>query len=164
MPWSLFFKCWVLSQHFTSLFTFSKRLFNSSLLSAIRVVSSAYLRLLIFLPSILIPVCASSRLEFHMMYSACKLNKQGDNIQPWRTYSFPNLEPIHCSMPGSNYCFLTCIQILQEAGKVDWYPSLKKFSTVVVVHTVKGFSIVNDAEVDFFLEFSCFFQWSTACW
>ena len=67
-----------------SSFTFIKMLFSSSL-SAIRVVSSAYLRLLIFLPDILIPACASSSLAFHMMYSPHKLNKQGDNIQPWRT-------------------------------------------------------------------------------
>ena len=65
-------------------FTFIKRLF-SSLLSAIRVVSSAYLRLLIFLLAILIPACASSSPAFLMMYSAWKLNKQGDNVQPWRT-------------------------------------------------------------------------------
>ena len=64
-----------------SSFTFIKRLFGSSL-SAIRVASSAYLRLLVFLPAILIPDCASTSLEFHMMYSAYKLNKQGDNIQP----------------------------------------------------------------------------------
>ena len=57
----------------------------SSSLSAITVVSSAYLRLLVFLPAILIPACASSSPEFLMMYSAYKLNKQGDNIQPWRT-------------------------------------------------------------------------------
>ena len=67
-----------------SLFTFIKRLFSSSSLSAIRVVSSAYLRSLIFLPAILIPACASSSQEFHMMYSAYKLNKQGDR-EPWRT-------------------------------------------------------------------------------
>ena len=66
-------------------FTFIKKLFSSSLLSAIRVVSSAYLRLLIFLPAILIPACSLSRLPFLMMYSAYKLNKQGDNIQPWHT-------------------------------------------------------------------------------
>ena len=65
-----------------SSFTFIKRLFISSLLSSISVVLSAYLRLLIFLPAILIPACASSSLAFHMMYSAYKLNKQGDNIQP----------------------------------------------------------------------------------
>ena len=67
---------------FTLLFHFHQELFSSSSLSTIRVVSSAYLRLLIFLPEILIPVCASSSLAFHMMYSECKLNKQGDNIQP----------------------------------------------------------------------------------
>ena len=65
-----------------SSFTFIKRLFSSSSLSAIRVVSSAYLRLLIFLPAILIPACVSSSPAFLMMYSAYKLNKQGDNIQP----------------------------------------------------------------------------------
>ena len=59
-----------------------KRLFSFSLLSAIRVVSSAYLKLLIFLPAILISPCASSSPVFLMMYSAYKLNKQGDNIQP----------------------------------------------------------------------------------
>ena len=63
-----------------SSFTFIKRLFSSSLLSVIRVVSSEYLRLLIFLPEILIPARAASSLVFHMMYSAYKLNKQDDNI------------------------------------------------------------------------------------
>ena len=85
--------------------------------------------------------------------SAYKLNKQGDNIQP-----FPNLEPVHCSMSGSNCCFLTCIQISQEAGKVVWYSHLfKNFSQFVVIHTAKCFHIVNKAEVDVFLEFLCFF-------
>ena len=73
-----------------SSFTFIKRLFSSSSLSAIRVVSSAYLWLLIFLPAILIPACASFRLPFQMMYSAYMLNKQDDNIQPWCT-PFPIL-------------------------------------------------------------------------
>ena len=62
-------------------FTFIKMFFSSSLLSAIRVVSFAYLRLLIFLPATLIPACASSSLVFHMMYSACMLNKHRDKIQ-----------------------------------------------------------------------------------
>ena len=66
-------------------FTLIKRLFSSSSLSALRVVSSAYLRLLISLPAILIPACASSSPAFLMMCSAWKLNKQGDNIQPWCT-------------------------------------------------------------------------------
>ena len=67
-----------------SCITYIKRLFSSSL-SAIRVVSSVNLRLLIILPENLIPACASSSLAFHMMYSAYKLNKQCDNIQPWNT-------------------------------------------------------------------------------
>ena len=58
-------------------------------------------------------------------------------------------------MSGSNYCFLTCIQISQDAGKVVWYSHLfKNFPQFVVIHTVKGFGIVNKAEVDVFLELS----------
>ena len=61
-------------------------------------------------------------------------------------------------MPSFNYCFLTCIQIPQEAGQVAWYSHLlKNFPQFVVIHTVKGFIIVNEAEIDIFLEFSCFF-------
>ena len=63
-----------------SYFTFIKRLFSSALLFAVRVMLSAYLKLLIFLPAILIPACAPFSLAFRMMYSAYKLNKQGDNI------------------------------------------------------------------------------------
>ena len=66
-------------------FTSIKRFFSSSSFSAIGIVSSAYLRLLIFLPATLIPICDSSSPAFHMIYSVCKLNKQGDNLQPWRT-------------------------------------------------------------------------------
>ena len=78
----LIFLMWSFKPAFPlSSFTFIKRLFSSSLLSAIRVVSSAYLRLLIFLPATLIPDCSSFSPTFHMMYSVCKLNKQGDNIQ-----------------------------------------------------------------------------------
>ena len=76
-----------------------ERLFSSSLLSAIRVVSSAYLRLLIFLLAILIPACASSSPAFLMMYFACKLNKQGDNIQPWCTpFWIWNQSVVPCSV------------------------------------------------------------------
>ena len=107
----------------------------------IRVVSSACLRLLLFLPAILIPAWASSSLVFHMMYSACKLNKQGDSRQPWYTPFLPNFEPV-CSMSSSNCCFLTCIQVSQEAGKVVWYPHLFQNSPqCVVIHTIKGFSV-----------------------
>ena len=63
-------------------------------------------------------------------------------------------------MSSSNCCFLTCIQISQEAGEVVWYSHLfKNFPQFVVIHTVKGFGIVNKAEVDVFLEFSCFFHY-----
>ena len=60
-------------------------------------------------------------------------------------------------MSGSNCCFLTCLQVFQDAGKVVWYfHLLKNFPQFVVIHTVKGFSIVSEAELDVFLEFSCF--------
>ena len=73
-------------------------------------------------------------------------------------YFFPNLEPVCCSMSGSNCCFLTCIHISQEASQVVWHSHfLKNFPQFVVVHTVKAFGIVNRAEVDVFLKFSCFF-------
>ena len=62
-------------------------------------------------------------------------------------------------MSSSNSCFMTCIQVSQEAGKMIWYSHLlKSFLQFVVIHTVKGFSIVNEAEVDVFLEFSCLFN------
>ena len=62
-------------------------------------------------------------------------------------------------MSSSNSCFLTCIQISQEAGEVVWYSHLlKNFPQFIVIHTVKGFGIVNKAEVDAFLELSCFFD------
>ena len=72
-------------------------------------------------------------------------------------YSFPDLEPVRCSMSSSNCSLLTCIQIFQEAGQVVWYSHLlKNFPQFVVIHTVKGFSIVSEAEADVFLEFPCF--------
>ena len=109
MPWSSFSECWVLSNLLS--FTFIKKLFSSSLLSAIRVVS-AYLRLLIFLPAILIPACASSSLAFCMMYSAHKVYKQGDNIQPWHT-PFP---------------ILKLEKIFREQNNFPYFPSRTKKS------------------------------------
>ena len=73
-------------------------------------------------------------------------------------YSFPDLEPVCCSMPSSNCCFLTCIHISQEAGQVVWYSHLFKNFPQFVVHIVKGFGVVNKAKVDVFLELSCFFD------
>ena len=77
-------------------------------------------------------------------------------------YSFPNFEPVHCSMSGSNCFSLTCIQVSQEANKVDWYSHLlKNFPQFVVIHTVKGFGIVKKAEIDVFLKFLVLFYDST---
>ena len=74
-------------------------------------------------------------------------------------YSFSYLEPVCCSVSSSNCCFLTCIQVSQEAGQVVWYAHLfQNFSQFIVIHTVKGFGIVNKEEIDVFLELSCFFD------
>ena len=71
-------------------------------------------------------------------------------------YAFPNLEPVYCFMSGSNCCFLTCIQVSQEAGQVVWYSHLlKNFPQFVVIYTVKGCGVVNEADV--FLELCGFF-------
>ena len=112
--------------------------------------------LLIFLLAILIPACTSSNPAFLMMYSAYKLNKQGDNMQPWRN-----------SLPIWNQSVFPC-PVLTVASwpahrflrrQVRWYSHLfKNFPQFVVVHTVKSFGVVNKAEVHVFLELSCFFD------
>ena len=74
-------------------------------------------------------------------------------------YPFSYLEPVYSSMSSSNCCFLTCIQISQEAGQLLWYSHLfQNFPQFTVIHTVKGFGIVNKAEIDIFLELSYFFH------
>ena len=74
-------------------------------------------------------------------------------------YSFSYLEPVCCSMSSSNCCFLTCKQVSQEAGQVVWYSHLfQNFPQFIVIHMVKSFGIVNKAEIDVFLELSCFFD------
>ena len=74
-------------------------------------------------------------------------------------YSFSYLEPVCRCMSSSNCCFLTCIQVSQEAGQVVWRSHLfQNFPQFIVIHTVKGFGIVNKAEMDVFLELSCFFN------
>ena len=80
-----------------------------------------------FLSAILILACDSFSPAFHMMYSAYKLNKQGDNIQPCRT----NFEPVRCSMSGSNGCFLPRIQVSQETGKVIGCSHLRIFHSLL---------------------------------
>ena len=149
-PDAMIFIFWMLSlsQLFHSTLSLSSRgsLFPPHFLSTITVVSSAYLKLLIFLLVILILACASSSPAFLMMYSAYKLNKHSDKYsldillsQFWTSLLFHIL---FC-------CFLTCIQVSQEVGK--------GFDIPIVIHTVKGFSVVNEAEVDVFLVFCCFF-------
>ena len=68
--------------------------------------------------------------------------------------SFPNFEPVYCSMFGSNCCFLTHIQVSQEACRWSGIPISKNFPQFPVIHTVKRFSIVNEADI--FLEFVAF--------
>ena len=115
---------------FTLLFHFHQEIFfSSSSLSSIKVMSSAYLRLFIFLLAILIPACASSNLAFSMMYSAYKLNKQGDNIQPWHApFQIWNHSvvprPVLTVASWSAYRFLR--------RQVRWFgiPILREFATV----------------------------------
>ena len=111
-----------------SSFTFIKRLFRSFLVSAIRVVSSAYLRLLVFLPANLIPACASSSPAFYMMYSACNLNKQGDNIQPWRT-PFPIWNPSAVPCPVLTVASWPAYRFSRGRSGGLVFPSLSEFST-----------------------------------
>ena len=72
---------------------------------------------------------------------------------------FSYLEPVCCSMSSSNCCFLICLQVSQEAGQLVCYCHLlRNFPQFIVIHTVEGFGIVNKAEIDVFLELSCFFD------
>ena len=124
--------------------------------SAIRVVSSAYLRLLIFLPENLTLTLALSHPAFHMIYSTYKLNKKGDNIQPWHTpFLIGNQSVVPCLIlivsSWSAYTFLR--RQLRWSG----IPISQNFPQFVVIYTVKGFGVVSKAEVDVFLELSCFF-------
>ena len=81
------------------------------------------------------------------------------------TYSFPNMETACCSISSSNCCFLTCIQISQEAGQVVSYSHLfQNFPQFVVTYTVKGFGIFNKAEVDVCSGTLLLFRWSSGCW
>ena len=71
----------------------------------------------------------------------------------------PSISHDVLSMSGSNYCFLTCIQISHEAGQVIWYSHLfKNFPQFIVIYTVNGCGVVNKAELGVFLEFSFFFD------
>ena len=122
--------------------TFIKRLFSSSSLSAIRVMSSACLRLLIFLMAILIPACVSSSPAFCMMYSACKLNKQGDNIQPWHThFSIWNQSVVPC--PVLTVASWPSYRFLRRQVRRSDIPISKNFPQFHVIHRVKDFDFPN---------------------
>ena len=74
-------------------------------------------------------------------------------------YSFSYLEPVCCSLSSSSCCFLTRIEVSQEAGQMVWYSHLfQNFAQFIVIHTVKGFGLVNKEEINVFLELSCFFN------
>ena len=146
-----------------SSYTFIKRLFSSSLLSAIRVVSIAYLRLLIFLLAILIPAYASSSLAFHMMYSACRLNKQGDSIQPWRT-PFPIWNQSILPCPIISVASWPEYKFLRRQVRWSGIPISLRIFQFVVIYTVKGIGVVNKAEVSIFFRNSLDFLWSNRCW
>ena len=154
---AMIFDFWMLSFNpvfSLSSFSFINKLISSFSLSAIRVVSSAYLRLLIFLLEILIPACVSSSPAFYMMYTEYKLNKQGDNIQPWCTL-----------FPVWNHSIVPCLVLT-----ISSWPAYGFFRSRLVVHlfknspqflviyTVKGFSIVNEGVFFFFLESHFFFD------
>ena len=122
-----------------------------------RVVSSACLRLLIFLPAVLIPACALSSPAFLMMYSTYKLNKQGDNIQPSCT-PFPiwNQSVIPC--PILTIASWPAYRFLKRQVMWSGIPTSFRIFQFIVIQTVKGFAIFNEAEIDVFLELSCFFD------
>ena len=117
-------------------------------------MSSTYLRLLILLLAILIPACVSSSLAFWMMYSAYTLNKQGDNIQPWCTLFpvwyqsvVPCLVLTAASWPAYRFC----------RRQVRWSVIPKSSHSLLWFTQSKALGVVNTAEVDVFLEFSCYF-------
>ena len=148
-----------------SSFTFIKRLFSSSL-SATGLMSSVYLllllllllshfshvylRLLLFLLAVLIPACASSSLAFHMMYSAYKLNKQGDNILPWHTrFLIWNQSYFPC--PVLTVASWPAYRFLRRQVRWSGIPiSSRIFHSLLWSTHSQNFSIVNKAEVHSF--------------
>ena len=130
-------------------FTFIKRLFSSSSLSAIRVVSFAHVRLLIFLLEILISAYASSSPAFRMMYSAYKLNKQGDDIQPW-CIPFPIWNQFVGPCPVLTVASWPIYRFLRRQVRWSGIPNSLRIVQFIVIHTVKAFGVVNKAEVDVF--------------
>ena len=141
-------------------FTFIKRLFSSSLLLP-GGVSSAYLRLLLSLHAILISVCASSSPAFHMMYSAYKFNKQGDNIQLWlrQTFVVKIMSLLFNTLSRSVIALLPrskrlLISWLQSSFAVIWEHKKTKSVTVSIVsplscHEVMELDVISFMNVEF---------------
>ena len=133
MGWdAMILVCWMLSfKPIFSLpsFIFIKRFFHYSFHSASRVVSSVYLKLLIFFLAILIPACASSSLAFCMMYFAYKLNGQGDNIELWRTpFPISNQSVVPCAV--LTVASWPAYKVLRRQVSGLVFPYLSEFSTV----------------------------------
>jgi len=150
MLWSLFFECWVLSQFFHSPLSLSSRAFSVPL--CFRPLEWCHLHIwgyCYFSLQSWLCLCLCF-ITWHFTWCTLHINKQGDNIQP-RHNPFPISQlSVYCS--GSKCRFLSHIQVSQEAGKVVWYSHLfQSFPQFIVIHTVKGFSLVNGAEVDVFL-------------
>ena len=137
-----------------SSFIFIRKLFSSFSFSVIRVVSSACMRLLIFCPAILIAPCNSSKLAFHMMYSAFKLNKQSDNIQPCTPFAVLNQSFVPCKV--LTVASWPAHRFLRRQVRWPGTPISLKIFQFVVIHTVKDFHTVNEAEIDVLLQFTCF--------
>ena len=92
-----------------------------------------------------------------MMYSAYKLNKQGDNIQSWHI-PFPIWNQSIVPCPVLTVASWPAYRFLRRQVKWSGIPIFKNFQQLFVIHTIKGFGIVNKAKVDVSLELSCFFD------
>ena len=110
-----------------------------------------------FLLAILVPACASSSPAFLMMYSAYKLNKQGDNIQPWCTpFLIWNQSVVPC--PVLTAASWPAYRFLKRQVRWSGIPVSFRILQFIVIHTVRGFGIISKAEIDVFLALSCFYH------
>ena len=127
------------------------------------MVSSAYLRLLIFLVAILIPACASPRAAFHIMYSAYELNKQGDSIQPWRPpFLIWNQSVVPC--PVLAVASWPAYRFLWRQVKWVVFPSLSEFSMVCCGPHSQKLQCSQYSGSRCFSESLLLFWWSIGCW